>query len=166
MKIKGPSARDKRVQIYVKRHERDISLLRFMADRAVETAQLPTAAAAAARSHKTAQIDKMARLTTSRGCFRESLVGYFTGPKRVARRSFSTWLLELVFADRAVRQQKVICCDACQQRLILRWGPIAFVRKVLGLRHKEMLAAIRGDKYESSPEDIVDFVAKANASKR
>jgi superfamily II DNA helicase RecQ len=112
--------------------QRDISLLQFMADRAVETAQLPTAAAVAASSHKKAQIDKMAFLTTSSGCFRDSLVGYFTGPKRAARRSFSTWLLELVFADREVLQQRVICCDACQRRLIIRQGPLGFVKKVLG----------------------------------
>src|SRR6476469_6596257 len=108
--------------------KRDISLLRFMANRAVEAAQLPTAAARAASSHKIAQIDKMASLTTSRGCFREGLVSYFTGPKRVARRSFSTWLLELVFADRETRQQSVICCNACHQRLIVRQGPLAFVK--------------------------------------
>jgi ATP-dependent DNA helicase RecQ len=112
--------------------QRDISLLRFMANRAVEAAQLPPAAARASSSHKIAQIDKMAGLTTSRGCFRESLISYFTGPKRVARRSFSTWLLELVFADRRARQESVICCDACQQPLIVGQGPLAFVKKVLG----------------------------------
>jgi RecQ family ATP-dependent DNA helicase len=111
--------------------QRDIGLLRFMANRAVETAQLPAAAAIAASSHKKAQIDRMASLTTSSGCFRGSLVSYFTGPKRAARRSFSTWLLELVFADREAKQQSVICCDACQQRLIVRQGPLAFVKKVL-----------------------------------
>jgi superfamily II DNA helicase RecQ len=164
----GRAGRDGKASVAVllydrKKPQRDVGLLRFMALRAVETAQLQAAAATAARSHKTAQIDKMASITTNSRCFREALVSYFTGPKQVARRSFSTWLLELVFADRAVQQQKVICCDACQQRLILRWGPIAFVRKALDLRHKETLAAIRGDK--SSPEDIADFVAKANASK-
>jgi superfamily II DNA helicase RecQ len=111
--------------------QRDIGLLWYMANRAVESAQLPTAAALAASSYKTAQIDGMARLTTSSGCFRASLVGYFTGPKRAARKSFSTWLLELLFADRGVPQQKVICCDACQQRLIVRQGYLAFVKKVL-----------------------------------
>jgi ATP-dependent DNA helicase RecQ len=103
-----------------------------MANRAVEAAQLPTAAATAASNHKAIQIDKMASMTTSSECFRDMLVSYFTGPKRVARRSFSIWLLQLVFADRGVRQQKVICCDACQQRLIIQQGPLAFVKKVLG----------------------------------
>jgi hypothetical protein len=79
------------------------------------------------------QAERMAYLTTRSGCFRESLVSYFIGPKRVAaRRSFSAWLLELVFADRGVTQQKVICCDACQQGLIGRQGQLAFVKKVFG----------------------------------
>jgi ATP-dependent DNA helicase RecQ len=133
----GRAGRDGKASVAVllydrKNAQRDIGLLRFMAARAVESARLPTAAAAAARSHKTAQINRMACLTTSSGCFRISLVGYFTGPKRAARNSFSTWLLELVFADRGAPQQKAICCDACQQRLIVRQGPLAFVKKVLG----------------------------------
>ena len=133
----GRAGRDGKASVAVLLHDRnnaqrDIGLLRFMAARAVESAPLSSDAASAASNYKIAQIDKMACLTTSSGCFRESLVGYFTGPKRVARRSISTWLLELVFAERAVQQQKVVCCDACQQRLILRQGPLAFVKKVLG----------------------------------
>jgi superfamily II DNA helicase RecQ len=96
------------VLLYGRSSRRDIGLLNFMADKAVGNARLLPAEALAASSHKAAQIDGMARLATSRGCFREALVGYFTGPKRVARRSFSTWLLELVFADRGTRQQSVI----------------------------------------------------------
>lgn len=112
------AGRDGKASIVVLFHDRsnarrDIGLLQFMADRAVGSARLSAAEALATSSHKTAQIDRMASLTASQGCFRQSLVGYFTGAKRAARRSFSTWLLELVFADREVRQQKVICCDAC-----------------------------------------------------
>ena len=132
----GRAGRDGKASVAVLLHDRsdtqrDIRLLKFMADRAVESARLPPAAALAASGHKVAQIDMMAFLVTSRGCFRESLVGYFTGPKRAARRSFSTWLMELVFADRGAQQQKVACCDACQQRLIKRYGPLAFVENVL-----------------------------------
>ena len=134
----GRAGRDGKASVAVLPYDRnnarrDIGLLRFMADRAVESAQLPTAGAVAALSHKTAQINRMACLTTNLGCFRESFVGYFMGPKRAARRSFSIWLVELVFADRrVVVQEKVACCDACQQRLISRQGPLAFVTKVLG----------------------------------
>ncbi len=112
--------------------QRDVGL-KFMADRAVEAAQLPAAAAVAASNHKKAQIDRMASITTSSGCFRVSLVSYFTGPRRAIRKSLSTWLLELVFADREVLQRQVICCNACQQQLIMRRGRLAFVKDVLRL---------------------------------
>ena len=133
----GRAGRDGKASVAVLLHDRsnarrDIGLLKFMADQAVRNAQLSPAETSAAANHKAAQIDRMARLTTTHGCFRESLVGYFTGPKRPVRRSFSTWLVELVFADRGVRQQKVMCCDACQQRLIDRHGSISFVDEVLG----------------------------------
>ena len=132
----GRAGRDGKASVAVLLHDRsnskrDIGLLQFMADRAVGNAQLSPAAAKAASSRKAQQIERMANLATSSGCFRDALVRYFMGPKRVARRSFSTWLLELVFADRGVAQQEVICCDACQQRLIRHHGQLAFVKKVL-----------------------------------
>jgi ATP-dependent DNA helicase RecQ len=133
----GRAGRDGKASVAVLLHDgsnarRDIGLLQFMADRAVSNAQLSPAEALAASNHKVAQIDRMARLTTTHGCFRDALAGYFMGPRRPVRRTFSTWLLELVFADRGVRQQKVACCDACQQRLIDRRGPLAFLNRVLG----------------------------------
>jgi ATP-dependent DNA helicase RecQ len=133
----GRAGRDGKTSVAVLLHDRsnargDTGLLQFMADQAVKNAHLSAAEALAASHHKIAQINRMAGLTTTPGCFRESLVGYFTGPKRPQRRSFSTRLVELVFADRAVRQQKVMCCDACQRRLIDRKGPIAFIHEVLG----------------------------------
>jgi ATP-dependent DNA helicase RecQ len=133
----GRAGRDGNASVAVLLHDqsdsrrRDVGLLRFMAGRAVQSAQLSPAETSAALSHKVAQIEQMASLATTDGCFREALVGYFTGPKRPVRRSFSTWLLELVFADRGVRQQEVVCCDACQRLLIDQKGPTAFVNQVL-----------------------------------
>jgi RecQ family ATP-dependent DNA helicase len=132
----GRAGRDGKASVAVLLHDRsnakrDIGLLRFMADRAVGNAQLTAAAAQAVSSRKAQQIDGTASLVTSSGCFREALVKYFTGPKRAVRKSFSTWLLELVFADRGVAQQEVICCDACQQQFIRRQGQLAFVKTVL-----------------------------------
>jgi hypothetical protein len=60
------------------------------------------------------------------------IVGYFSGSRRAARKSFSTWLLELVFASREVAKDKVRCCDRCEQRLISREGQLSSVEKVLG----------------------------------
>lgn len=132
----GRAGRDGKASVAVLLHDqsgsrRDIDLLRFMAGRAVQSAQLSPAEASAALSHKCAQIDRMAGLAMTGGCFREALVGYFTGPDRPTRRSFSTWLLELVFADREVRQREVACCDACQRLLIDQKGTTAFVNEVL-----------------------------------
>ena len=132
----GRAGRDGKASVAVLLHDqsgsrRDIDLLRFMAGRAVQSAQLSPAEASAALSHKCAQIDQMAGLAMTGGCFRKALVGYFTGPERQTRRSFSTWLLELVFADREVRQREVACCDACQRLLIDQKGPTAFVNEVL-----------------------------------
>jgi hypothetical protein len=56
----------------------------------------------------------------------------FHGTQANCTQELFDWLVELVFADRGVRQQKVVCCDACQQRLIDRQGSIAFVKEVLG----------------------------------
>ena len=132
----GRAGRDGKASVAVLLHDqsgsrRDIDLLRFMAGRAVQSAQLSPAEASAALSHKCAQIDQMAGLAMTGGCFREALVGYFTGPDRPTRRSFSTWLLEIVFADREVRQREVACCDVCQRLLIDQKGPTAFVNQVL-----------------------------------
>ncbi|MBR0739649.1 RecQ family ATP-dependent DNA helicase [Bradyrhizobium liaoningense] len=132
----GRAGRDGKASVAVLLHDRshskrDIGLLQFMADRAVRNAQLSADAARAASSRKAQQIERMASIVTGGGCFRDALVRYFVKPKQAVRRSFSTWLLELVFADRGVAQQEVICCDACQQRFIGRQGQLAFVRKVL-----------------------------------
>ncbi len=132
----GRAGRDGKASVAVLLHDqsgsrRDIDLLRFMAGRAVQSAQLSPAEASASLSHKCAQIDRMAGIAMTGGCFREALVGYFTGPERPTRRSFSTWLLELVFADREVPQREVACCDACQRLLIDQKGPTAFVNEVL-----------------------------------
>lgn len=135
----GRAGRDGNSSVAVLLHNKagitsDTKLLRFMADRAVEGARLDSIAASAASHHKVAQIDAMARLTITAGCFREALVSYFSGTRRPARWSLSQWLLERVFAERGVSQHKVACCDACQQRLIRQHGPIGFARKVLRVR--------------------------------
>jgi transposase InsO family protein len=82
----GRAGRDGKASVAVLLHDRsnarrDIGLLQFMADWAVRSAQLSPAEALAASNHKVTQIDRMARLTTIHGYFREALVRYFTGPR-------------------------------------------------------------------------------------
>jgi ATP-dependent DNA helicase RecQ len=107
----------------------DLSLLHFMARKAVESARPDIRADALA--HKVRQIEAMARLVGQNGCFRRALVGYFAGPKVTPRRSISTWLLECVFADRGMVRKKAACCDACCRRPIRQRGQLCFVEHAL-----------------------------------
>ena len=84
----GRAGRDGRPSVAVLLHtpltprgwNNDISLLHFMARKAVESARLDIRADALA--HKVRQIEAIARLVGLDGCFRRALVGYFAGPKR------------------------------------------------------------------------------------
>ena len=76
----------------------------------------------------------MARLVRQEGCFRQTLIGYFEGSEKGSRRSFSTRLLEWVFAEPATPEKEIICCDACCRDVIKGWGEIGYVSKVFGLR--------------------------------
>jgi ATP-dependent DNA helicase RecQ len=116
------------------RSSNDERLLRFMAERAVESARLAPVDRARALLHKNRQIVDMSNLVQQSGCFRKGLVGYFSGPGRAARSSLATWLLELVFSDRQRLRRKVACCDVCSRGLIRRRGEVAFVQSVLGSR--------------------------------
>ena len=114
--------------------DKDIDLLNFMAERASDGAQLDAANQAAALDHKYRQIKDMAGLVRQEGCFRQTLISYFEGAKKGSRRSFSTWLLEWVFAEPATGGKNVVCCDACCGGVIKQWGEIGYVSKVFGLR--------------------------------
>src|SRR5262249_51831550 len=135
----GRAGRDGQPSVAVLLHTRrdasnDIGLLNFMAERASDGAQLDASSQSAALAHKYQQIETMARLAGEGGCFRQTLIGYFTGPEKASRHSLSAWLLERVFAEPAVRGKKVACCDACCRRVIKRWGEIGYVEGVLGAR--------------------------------
>ena len=113
--------------------DKDIGLLKFMAERALEGAQLDSANQAAALDHKYRQIKDMAGLVRQEGCFRQTLIRYFEGAKKSSRRSLSTWLLEWVFAEPATGGKNAVCCDACCRHVIEQWGEIGYISKVFGL---------------------------------
>jgi len=114
--------------------DKDIGLLNFMAEKASDGAQLDAANQTGALDHKYRQIQDMARLVRQEGCFRQTLIAYFEGSEKGSRRSFSTRLLEWVFAEPATGGKNVVCCDACCCDVIKQWGEIGFVSKVFGLR--------------------------------
>ena len=109
-----------------------LACLKFMAARTSEGAHLDASNRAAALAHKYRQIETIARLVGQETCFRQALISYFTGSEKASRRSFSTWLLEWVFTERAKRRKQVACCDACYREEILRRGELRYVQGVLG----------------------------------
>jgi superfamily II DNA helicase RecQ len=135
----GRAGRDRQQSVAVLLHtdpgaSKDIGLLKFMAERASDSGQLDAANQIAALAHKYRKIEAMARLVRQEGCFRQTLIGYFAGSEKGFRRSFSTWLLERVFADPGTTGKKVAYCDSCCHRLIKRRGKIGYVSGVLGAR--------------------------------
>jgi ATP-dependent DNA helicase RecQ len=130
----GRAGRDGRPSVAVLLHARqsnDIGLLRFMAERTSERARFGVADRTEVLAHKYRQIEAMARLVKHEGCFRRALIGYFEGSKKASGRSFSTWLLERVFAEPAKRGKAVACCDACCRRTIKKRGELGHVQNVL-----------------------------------
>jgi superfamily II DNA helicase RecQ len=79
----GRAGRDGNGSVAVLLHDqkpRDIRLLRFMADRAVQGALLPPAEALAAWNHKMAQIDQVARFRGPRDVSARRSLGIFRDP--------------------------------------------------------------------------------------
>jgi len=85
-----------------------------MAKKAVDNARLDVSDLASALAYKDRQIAAMARLVGQDVCFRQALLGYFTGLKKASRRSISTWLLEWIFSDRGIvkKKQPTVTCVA------------------------------------------------------
>jgi ATP-dependent DNA helicase RecQ len=131
----GRAGRDGQPSVAVLLHgggRNDIGILKFMAARTSEGANLDASTREAALAHKYRQIETIARLVGQESCFRQALIRYFTGSEKASRRSFSTWLLEWVFAERAKRRKKVACCDACCRDEILGRGELRYVQGILG----------------------------------
>jgi len=110
---------------------RDIDLLNFMAERAVENSKGEVAFKETALLHKRQQVLNLAGLLGQAGCFRKALVSYFEGPQRRPRKSLSTRLLEWLFTDRDKALTKSPCCDACFRKEIQRRGQFKQVEYLL-----------------------------------
>jgi ATP-dependent DNA helicase RecQ len=133
----GRAGRDGQPSVAVLLHaggRNDMGLLKFMAARTSESANLGAPNHEAVLAHKYRQIETIARLVGEETCFRRALISYFTGSEKASRRSLSTWLLEWVFAEGAKRRKKVACCDACCRDEILRRGELGYVQGILGIR--------------------------------
>jgi ATP-dependent DNA helicase RecQ len=137
----GRAGRDGRpsvaVVFYSKHSEtdgsRDRGLLRFMAEKSVQKVSVDRQGAL---DHRLKQIERMSEIVLHTGCFRAALLGYFSAAKKTARRSFSTWLLEWLFAERTGIQRQTACCEFCARTLIDARGRLGFIQAALNSRLK------------------------------
>jgi hypothetical protein len=101
-----------------------------MAKTTVFGADLAASAQAEALAHKHAQIDQMVELAEKQACFRQLIISHFEDAKH-ARRDFSTWLFEWIFADRTKTVRAGPCCDFCHSKRITNRSHLQFVEEVM-----------------------------------
>jgi ATP-dependent DNA helicase RecQ len=110
--------------------DKDVGLLKFMATKTVESAEIGGTEKAALLNSRLQMIDRMRAMASSRECFRAALIGYFQGDTRWRRRSVAERLIEWVFSSRRALRQASVCCDACSPELAQT--PFEFLRTALG----------------------------------
>lgn len=126
----GRAGRDRRQALAVLfRGANDVSLLRFMATKTVDNADLEPAARSLALQAKLATINDMHQLANQRhGCMRAGILRYFTGDAPPPRKSVGLRILEWLYEQPRPTARTTYCCDDCD-RVALHNYP-AWVRTV------------------------------------
>jgi len=93
---------------------KDEGLLRFMAEKTVESADVDAASKAVVLAGKLCAIEEMRKAATSRDtCFRRAIIEYFEEVLSPERRSLAVRIVDLLFS-RSVRIRRTrLCCDRC-----------------------------------------------------
>jgi superfamily II DNA helicase RecQ len=132
----GRAGRDGKPAVSVIFHDgagrSDVSRLRFMAEKAVESAVLDDQQKAAILEQRFRQIDRVAAMLRSTSCFRTSIRDYFGDAKIGKRRSLGERVLDWVFETRAPITRYLVCCDSCDAKLIKRHGALIYVGSTVG----------------------------------
>jgi superfamily II DNA helicase RecQ len=113
------------------RSSRDVSRLKFMAERTVSAAALEQHERAAILLCRFGQIDEVARLLRSSSCVRQSITSYFESGTARRRLRISERILEWVFADRLRKPRFSACCDFCDAREIRRRGRLKYSARIM-----------------------------------
>jgi hypothetical protein len=96
--------------------EDDVRLLRFMADKTVDSAGLDDEARSGVLAAKYEAMEHMAQCASTLGaCFRASIIEYFEGPRSVKRRSLAARIVEWIFSRSEHVSKPRFCCDRCDQ---------------------------------------------------
>ncbi|WP_296747180.1 RecQ family ATP-dependent DNA helicase [Mesorhizobium sp.] len=132
----GRAGRDGKAAVAVMFHTgasvgRDISRLRFMAEKTVEAAHVPGLDLEQMLEQRYRQIDQVAEMMKARACMRASISEYFQGPKTTRRPSLSIRILDWAFGARTKSRRFRACCDHCDKAEIKRRGAARYVARVI-----------------------------------
>lgn len=132
----GRAGRDGKPSVAVMFHNgssigRDISRLRFMAEKTVESAQVAAFDRQRMLEQRYHQIDQVADLMKTKSCMRAAISEYFQGPKTTRRPSLSVRILDWVFGTKSKPQRLRACCDHCDKAEIRRRGETGYVARVI-----------------------------------
>ena len=132
----GRAGRDGKPSVAVMFHNgssigRDISRLRFMAKKTVESAQVSTFDRQQMLEQRYHQIDQVSELMRTRSCMRAAISQYFQGPKSTRRPSLSVRILDWAFGTKSKTRHFRACCDHCDQAEIGRRGKMGYVSRIL-----------------------------------
>ena len=91
---------------------KDVGLLRYMAEKTVEAANIDPAMVIETLDARLSAIGDMRRLAISRdGCFRDGIVEYFQGPRKESRNSLAVMLVDWLFSRSTTVRRSDGCCD-------------------------------------------------------
>lgn len=132
----GRAGRDGKPSVAVMFHNgssigRDISRLRFMAEKTVESAQVSTFDRQQMLEQRYHQIDQVSELMRTRSCMRAAISEYFQGPKSTRRPSLSVRILDWAFGTKSKTGHFRACCDHCDKAEIRRRGQMGYVSRIL-----------------------------------
>ncbi len=91
----------------------DTGLLEFMAKHSVDNVAAADSVRDALLKNKIDDINKLAELSFTEACFRESIKRMFVAPEVPVRKSLARRLLEWVFLKSERVRSSAWCCDAC-----------------------------------------------------
>jgi RecQ family ATP-dependent DNA helicase len=94
----------------------DSGLLRFMAEKTVDSAGLDDETRSGVLEAKYEAIEQMAQRASNLGaCFRATIIEYFEGPRSAKRRFLATRIVEWIFSRSEHIAKPRCCCDRCDR---------------------------------------------------
>jgi ATP-dependent DNA helicase RecQ len=114
---------------------KDVGLLRYMAEKTVEMANIDPAMVIETLDARLSAIGDMRRLALSRDrCFRDGIVAYFQGPRKGPRNSLAVMLVDWLFSRSVTVRGSDRCCDHCDG--VAAPDVVGWAAQILGTRSR------------------------------